>query len=192
MLLYHLVFKTPFSQKCDKLFSKIVREIRSHGTCFKFLFAVFDFERLTYFRPLIFASQASTMLDNIHTYEISTKSHARVSESSEKRRLKSRFWFWPGLKYLLVTLSNFVTLSSELKVYKIDRMKLSECWFQIRKPHQNRMMRTSAHCVHVLTLLIENLMAVRRRTFYMRANELGAVSVDDFFAKSLLTLKKSI
>ena len=64
--------------------------------------------------------------------------------------------------------------------------------FQIKKPRQNRMLRTSAHCAHVLALPIENPMAVRRRTFYARANEFGAISADEIFAELLLTLKKSI
>ena len=54
------------------------------------------------------------------------------------------------------------------------------------------MLRISAHCVHVLALPIENPMAVRRRTFYARANELGAISADETFAEFLLTLKKII
>ena len=54
------------------------------------------------------------------------------------------------------------------------------------------MLRTAAHCVHVLALPIENPMAVRRRTFYARANEFGAISADEIFAELLLTVKKSL
>ena len=38
----------------------------------------------------------------------------------------------------------------------------------------------SVHCVHVLTLPFENLMVVRRQTFYARANKFGGFSADDF------------
>ena len=50
----------------------------------------------------------------------------------------------------------------------------------------------SAHCVHVLTLPFENLMAVQRRTFYVRAIEFRAISADEFFAELRLILKKGI
>ena len=46
-----------------------------------------DFEQTTYFHPMTFASQASTMLDNIHTYDISMKSHEGKSKSCEKSGL---------------------------------------------------------------------------------------------------------
>ena len=43
------------------------------------------------------------------------------------------------------------------------------------------MLRTAAHCAHVLTLLIANLMLVRWRTFYARANEFEATYADEYF-----------
>ena len=55
----------------------------------------FDFERATYFHPMCFAPQASTMLDNMLTYDISLKSYNRESKSSEKSGLKSWIWFRP-------------------------------------------------------------------------------------------------
>ena len=42
------------------------------------------------------------------------------------------------------------------------------------------MLRIPAHCVHVLTMPFEKLMAVQRRTFYARANKFGGFSADDF------------
>ena len=69
---------------------------------------------------------------------------------------------------------------------------MSESGIENRKPHPNRTVRTLAHRVHVLTLPIENSMAVRRRTFYARANEFGAIFADEIFAELLLTLEKII
>ena len=69
---------------------------------------------------------------------------------------------------------------------------MSESGIENRKPHPNRTVRTLAHRVHVLTLPIENPMAVRRRTSYARANEFGVISADEIFEEFILTLEKSI
>ena len=69
---------------------------------------------------------------------------------------------------------------------------MSESGIENRKPHPNRTVRTLAHRVHVLTLPIENSMAVRWQTFYARANKFGAISADDFFGELRLILKKGI
>ena len=57
-------------------------------------------------------------------------------------------------------------------------VKLSEFLICSKKPHQNWMLRTAAHCAHVLTLRIANSILARWRSFYARANEFEAISAD--------------
>ena len=73
------------------------------GDVKKFLSAVFNFKWMTYFRPRISACQASTMLHETYTYDISTKCREGKSKSCKKSGLKSLSWFWPEQLYLHVS-----------------------------------------------------------------------------------------
>ena len=66
-----------------------------------------------------------------------------------------------------------------MEKFRIYRIQLGEFGTWSKKPHQNHMLRTAAHCVHVLTLPIE-FRGWRGGEFKLRAQLISAFQFMEF------------
>ena len=82
-----------------------------------------------------------------------------VGKSREKNHIL--FWLEPHKKVVIQSITERLAEAGEKS--RTFWVKLSEFLICSKKPRQNWMLRIAAHCVHVLTLPIKNLMVTRWR-----------------------------
>ena len=110
----------------------------------------------------------------------------------EKRHEKNHilFWFKPHKNVVIQSITEGLAEAPEKS--RTFWVMLGEFLIRSKKPHQNRILRTAAHCAHVLTLPIAIRCLCDGGIFMCTRMSLEQHLLTKFFAEVLLPLTKSI
>ena len=129
-----------------------------------------------------------------YTYKcyILTIKLTQVAIYVEKRHEKNHIllWFQPHKNVVIQSITEGLAEAPEKS--RTFWVMLSEFLIRSKKPHQNRMLRTAAHCAHVLTLPIAIRCLCDGGIFTYARTSLERPMLTNFFAEVLLLLMKTI